>query len=506
MRFLVIVGFCLITAPFEGLLATPLESGNLRYELDVSTGENRLIASLQGGKKNARSNSTPIVSRVKQRGKGGGKGVNKAPQGPPAQRGGGRRKGVNKAPQGPLQQRAERLLGREKTPSARECQQVADALERSVTSQGNIAPSHRGRALLLAARLRQRAAHSSKSKLAWVLARETYASVADDKRLPAHMRENASARIAAIDGKYLSRSSGAGVIAPHKNPTPVSGSSPLPVVQPTHAPGTAPPRQIARRSGRKRQRNPPGRVACTGVWLDPGHGGVDSGAVGGRGSKALKESDLVLDLALRVFKLLNKGRLKGKVWMTRKQDETVSLGSRVRTVNKKGGCLFVSMHANSMPANARGAKEVRGIETYYLNPDSKGYQSRLARSENAAGNSNFDLSKYLLADLATRSNLEHSRRLAFLLQKKVMENMKKFTSKPKKSKKKKKIKNQGFRDLGVKPELLYVLLARARAAVLFEGPFLSSKADRALWRQPRVRQAMAQGIVRAICLSYPGGC
>ncbi|MEM7495208.1 MAG: N-acetylmuramoyl-L-alanine amidase [Myxococcota bacterium] len=482
--------------------ATPFNSGNPDHKVDVFAVETRLIASLQfaGGDKRSvqakREKSTALGSRARQESSNG---KSKNPQGTRSTSGFQARQEVPRGKKqahavGPLERRAEYLLSLAKAPSARECQQLADELERSVTAAGDNSRARRGRVLLLAARLRERAARSGGSKLDWVLARETYAGVAADARLPETMREGARARVAEIARRHLGGSTETGVAARGEDPVPVP-------VLPNAARSTDPPVIAPAKPARKRHVAP--RVACKGVWLDPGHGGVDSGAAWGKGGKALRESDLVLDLGRRVFKLLNKGKLRGKVWLTRERDETVSLGRRVRMVNKKGGCLFVSLHANSMPAGARGAKDARGIETYYLDPDKKGYQSRLARSENAAGNSDFDLSKYLLADLATRSNLQHSRRFGLLVQQKVMENVKKFTKREGKPKKGKKAKKPGFRDLGVKRELLYVLFVRM-PAVLFEGPFLSNKADRALWRQPKARQAMAWGIAQAVRQTYSG--
>jgi N-acetylmuramoyl-L-alanine amidase len=75
--------------------------------------------------------------------------------------------------------------------------------------------------------------------------------------------------------------------------------------------------------------------------LDPGHGGADSGAVG----SALKEKDVVLDVALRMRDLLlADGRID--VSMSRTSDVFHSLAARAQMANVRGAAL-VSIHANA---------------------------------------------------------------------------------------------------------------------------------------------------------------
>lgn len=93
------------------------------------------------------------------------------------------------------------------------------------------------------------------------------------------------------------------------------------------------------------------------VMIDPGHGGVDTGAVHG----GLKESDLVL----RVAKKLRE-RLAGvpgiEVSLTRAADLALSLPERVRKSDTAGADLFISLHANSAPD-----EKARGLEFFFQN-------------------------------------------------------------------------------------------------------------------------------------------
>ncbi len=96
-------------------------------------------------------------------------------------------------------------------------------------------------------------------------------------------------------------------------------------------------------------------VANKVIAIDPGHGGVDPGAIGPTG---LKEKDVVLDIAKRVAAELE---AKGaRVVMTRSEDVTVALPDRVQIAQDAGADAFVSIHANA----ARN-RDSTGTETLY---------------------------------------------------------------------------------------------------------------------------------------------
>ena len=104
-------------------------------------------------------------------------------------------------------------------------------------------------------------------------------------------------------------------------------------------------------------RPPPAPEHPLRVMLDPGHGGEDSGAVSAR--PAIEEKDLVLDLALRIGKLLEEAGLV--VGYTRRDDTFLSLDERTATASVWRADAFVSLHANF--ADNRQAS---GPETYVL--------------------------------------------------------------------------------------------------------------------------------------------
>lgn len=104
---------------------------------------------------------------------------------------------------------------------------------------------------------------------------------------------------------------------------------------------------------------PPGDGATVRLCLDPGHGGVDPGAVG----NGLLEKDVVLDVALRLRDLLDADTADpsgGGAWdvaLTRDADVGVSLLQRVTIANTFGADSFVSVHANGFPDPAANGTE-----------------------------------------------------------------------------------------------------------------------------------------------------
>ena len=111
------------------------------------------------------------------------------------------------------------------------------------------------------------------------------------------------------------------------------------------------------------------------VVIDPGHGGADSGAIGG----GVYEKDLNLDVAKMVQQKLAKKDIY--VYMTRTKDETLSLEDRVNYSNEINPNIFVSIHTNSTVK-----EDSYGIETHYFKDDS--YKLAQKVHENFASSKN----------------------------------------------------------------------------------------------------------------------
>jgi len=110
------------------------------------------------------------------------------------------------------------------------------------------------------------------------------------------------------------------------------------------------------------------------VVIDPGHGGIDSGAIGKAGTL---EKDVVLAFAKRL-----KGKLQEtgdyEVTMTREDDTFLRLTDRVEFARQHHADLFISIHADSF----RGA-DIRGATVYTLSEKaSEQMAASIAESEN----------------------------------------------------------------------------------------------------------------------------
>jgi N-acetylmuramoyl-L-alanine amidase len=114
------------------------------------------------------------------------------------------------------------------------------------------------------------------------------------------------------------------------------------------------------------------------IVLDPGHGGIDTGA---RAPTGQMEKEIVLDFAKRLASRLEQAGLY-RVLLTRSDDTYVPLDERVRMARKAGAALFVSIHADSLPRNEGDAQ---GATVYTLSRKASDTQAaQLADTENRA--------------------------------------------------------------------------------------------------------------------------
>lgn len=118
------------------------------------------------------------------------------------------------------------------------------------------------------------------------------------------------------------------------------------------------------------------------IVLDPGHGGLDSGATS-RGGVA--EKTVVLEFGKLLREKLEAGG-RFDVVMTRDDDTFLSLAERVDVARRHRGALFVSIHADSLGGNPFGANaDVRGATVYTMSERaSDRHAAALAAKENAA--------------------------------------------------------------------------------------------------------------------------
>ena len=148
--------------------------------------------------------------------------------------------------------------------------------------------------------------------------------------------------------------------------------------------------------------------------IDAGHGGHDPGTIGRGG---LQEKDLVLDVALRLEKLV-RAELGAEVVMTRSTDVFIPLEERTAIANSRGADLFLSVHANSS-RNPRA----RGIETYFLNFAEDPHAEEVAARENAISAATLKDLQGLVKAITLNSKIDESRDFAASVQEAMVENI-----------------------------------------------------------------------------------
>lgn len=194
------------------------------------------------------------------------------------------------------------------------------------------------------------------------------------------------------------------------------------------------------------------------IYLDPGHGGRESGTVGWVDGKKHIEKDLNLQVSLKVRDLLED---KGYgVFMSRTDDTYVSLQRRPEQANNLGADIFVSLHHNAMP----NSSTTTGIETYYY----KSSNSYPPLDKNRPYHNDPE-------------RLSGSKRLSELIHGELID-------------------HTGAYDRGVKRAAFVVVREAHMPAVLLEYGFMSTPADLRVftqnWYQNRLAQATVDGIER----------
>ena len=210
------------------------------------------------------------------------------------------------------------------------------------------------------------------------------------------------------------------------------------------------------------------------IVIDPGHGGHDPGASG----KGATEAELVLDVALRLQKLLEKER-GVEVILTRRTDAFVPLQERTAIANREGADLFLSIHANASVND-----QARGIETYFLNFANNLSAAAVAARENAASGQSMGALPDFVKAIALNNKLDESRELATLVQQEMVERLRAL--------------DEGVKDLGVKQAPFLVLIGASMPSVLAEISFLTNADDVKLLKSGTYRQGVADALFAAI--------
>jgi len=210
------------------------------------------------------------------------------------------------------------------------------------------------------------------------------------------------------------------------------------------------------------------------IVIDAGHGGHDPGAKG----KGVTEAELVLDVALRLEKLLQK--VPGvDVILTRRTDDFIPLPERTAIANREGADLFLSIHAN-----ASSSTQAHGIETYFLNFANNQSEAAVAARENATSAQAMGALPDFVKAIALHNKLDESRDFATQVQRTMIERLR--TS------------NRTLRDLGVKQAPFVVLIGAVMPSVLAEVSFVTNPQEARLLKGNVYRQRIAEALFSAI--------
>lgn len=226
------------------------------------------------------------------------------------------------------------------------------------------------------------------------------------------------------------------------------------------------------------------------VMIDPGHGGVDPGAVAkiGRG-RSVYEKDITLSIAKKLQREIN--RYPNTVaYLTRSTDTFIPLRTRIKKATKKEADLFISIHADS-----HNNKSVNGGSVYILSERSSDKEAaRLARIANrgdeVAGvilkNEARDIQSILI-DLTQRESMNKSA----LLAQDILKHMGNVV----------KVKHDKAKFAG-----FVVLKSPDIPSILVEASYLSNYSDRQILtdkaKQDQLAKEIARGVFEYVSKNY----
>ncbi|MCD6654643.1 MAG: N-acetylmuramoyl-L-alanine amidase [Sulfurovum sp.] len=215
------------------------------------------------------------------------------------------------------------------------------------------------------------------------------------------------------------------------------------------------------------------------VVIDAGHGGHDSGAIGG----GKKEKDLVLQISKKLAKELQKHGYK--VYLTRSTDRFLKLPERTKIADIKNAKVFVSIHANAAP-NERSKNKLHGVETFFLQNTRDERSQRVAARENEAVLKGTDnLSKNVIVDsVLSGPKIVQSHKLAIDVQTKMLGNLRSRFG--------------GVKDGGVRSAPFWVLVGASRPSILVEVGYISHPTERKQLFTSRYQDLIAKGIAEGI--------
>lgn len=210
------------------------------------------------------------------------------------------------------------------------------------------------------------------------------------------------------------------------------------------------------------------------IVIDPGHGGVQTGAVAESG---LTEKEVTLDVALRLRRLLTDAPFE--VLLTRDSDKSLALEKRVDFANSNSADLFISIHVNWMEP-----RTIRGPETFFVGPTDDPLTMKLVSMENRDSKHSFADLRHALDKIYIDARRNESRTLAKTIQGQLYGFLKQG--------------NAALENRGVKTAPFAVLMGTQMPAILVEVSCLSNSDEVKLLTNGEYREKIALALLDGI--------
>jgi N-acetylmuramoyl-L-alanine amidase len=212
--------------------------------------------------------------------------------------------------------------------------------------------------------------------------------------------------------------------------------------------------------------------------IDPGHGGMETGAKGKFGNL---EKDITLAISLKLKAIIERN-MGFEVVLTRDNDVDVSVENRSAIANNRKAGLFISIHANGAVQ-----RKAAGSETFFLSLNATDEETRhLAYLENnsSALQSHIDPSTdddlmVILWDMAQTAYIKQSSQLAELVQGELDALL-------------------GTRNRGIKQAPFKILTGVACPAILVEAAFISNPDEEQKLASESFQAKVAEAIYRGL--------
>ncbi len=222
------------------------------------------------------------------------------------------------------------------------------------------------------------------------------------------------------------------------------------------------------------------------VVIDPGHGGVDPGAIG----RKAKEKDVNMSVSKLLSEMIKEEYPEVKVIFTRTTDVKIPLIKRATTANNAKADLFISIHSN-----ASKNKKARGCETFTLGSGSSAEAKAAAMYENEVilqednyeqiykGFNPRSSESYIIFELLRAQDMEKSAELANLVQKGM-------------------VKHTGLPNRGVSSAGFLVLHKTVMPKILVEVGFITNKEEEKFIASKEGQKKLAKGIFEGFSEYY----